>query len=80
MQGRKAGMRREGNQLLIHLHLFMFLPHSMEGLGGTDEGSWGKWGKISVGMKLGHTGMYGSATDNVTNVSVSRHTRIYRLF
>lgn len=44
----------------------------MKGLGGTDKGSWGKWGKLSLGVRLGHTGMYGSATDTVTNVSFSR--------
>lgn len=72
LQGRKAGLRKEGKQLFIHLHLFMPLLHSMKGLGGTDKGSWGKWGELSLGVRLGHTGIYGSATDNVTNVSFSR--------
>lgn len=80
LQGRKAGVRKEGKQLFIHLHLFVPLLHSMKGLGGTDKGSWGKWRKLSFGIRLGHTGMCGSATDNVTNVPFSRHTRIYKLF
>lgn len=65
---------------LIHLHLFVPLLHSMKGLGGMDKGSWGKWGELLFGIRLSHTGKYWSATDKVTNVSFSRHTKVYRLF
>lgn len=46
----------------------------MKGLEGTDEGNSSWRGKLSFGMRLGHTGMYGSATNNVTSVSPMSHS------
>lgn len=70
--------RKEINYLFICIY-FMLLLYSMKGLGVTAEGSWGKWEKLSFSMRLGHTGLYASATDNVTNVSFSGHCRIQKL-